>query len=89
VIGNKGGARITLLRLQNIIKDITTYYNLLKDYLNVEVQPKDTSKGHFYVSLAKSLIRIVAGVCLVNGNFVFAGTGFIIAEVLGIVEEMV
>jgi hypothetical protein len=55
----------------------------------IEIQPKDTSKGHFYVSLAKSLIRIVAGVCLVNGNFVFAGTSFIIAEVLGIVEEMV
>ena len=55
----------------------------------MDIQPKDTSKGHFYVSLAKSVIRIVAGACLISGNFVFAGTGFIIAEVLGIVEEMV
>ena len=55
----------------------------------MEIQPKDTSKGHFYVSLAKSAIRIVAGVCLVSGNLVFAGVGFILAEVLGIVEEMV
>jgi hypothetical protein len=55
----------------------------------MEVQPKDPSKGHLYVSLAKSVIRIVAGVCLVSGNFVFAGTGFVLAEVLGIVEELV
>jgi hypothetical protein len=57
--------------------------------LKMKIQPKDTSKGHFYVSLTKSGIRIVAGVCLVSGNFVFAGIGFILAEVLGIVEEMV
>lgn len=55
----------------------------------MEIQPKDPSKGHFYVSLAKSLIRIIAGACLVSGNLVFAGTGFILAEVLGIVEEIV
>ncbi len=55
----------------------------------MNIQPKDTSKGHFYVSLAKSGIRIIAGVCLISGNLVFAGTGFILAEVLGIVEEMV
>lgn len=55
----------------------------------INIQPKDTSKGHFYVSLAKSVIRIAAGACLVSGNFVFAGVGFILAEVLGIVEELV
>ena len=55
----------------------------------IEIQPRDTSRGHFYVSLAKSAIRIVAGVCLVSGNFVFAGAGIILAEVLGIVEELV
>ena len=55
----------------------------------MEIQPKDTSKGHFYVSLAKSVIRIVAGACLISGNLVFAGTGFILAEILGIIEEMV
>jgi hypothetical protein len=56
---------------------------------NMEVQPKDTSRGHFYVSLVKSGIRIIAGVCLISGNLVFAGAGFILAEVLGIVEELV
>ena len=55
----------------------------------MEVQPKDTSKGHFYVSLAKSTIRIVASGCLITGNLLMAGVCFIMAEVLGIVEELV
>jgi len=55
----------------------------------MEIQPKDTGRGHFYVSLAKSTIRIVAGAFLISGNFVVAGACFIFAEVLGIVEEMV
>ena len=55
----------------------------------MEVQPKDTSKGHFYVSLGKSAIRIVAGGCLIAGNFYWAGALIITAEILGIVEELV
>lgn len=46
-------------------------------------------KKHLYVSLAKSFIRIVAGVCLVVGFPVWAGVGLIAAEALGIVEELV
>jgi hypothetical protein len=52
----------------------------------IEIQPKDTSKGHFYVSLVKSAIRIIAGVALINGEFIIAGGLLIAAEVLGIVE---
>lgn len=55
----------------------------------MEIQPKDTSRGHFYVSLAKSVIRIAAGVCLINGSLVFAGIAFILAEALGVLEELV
>ena len=55
----------------------------------IEIQPKDTSKGHFYVSLAKSALRIVAGSSLLLGNFFAAGALLILAEVLGIVEELV
>jgi hypothetical protein len=55
----------------------------------IEIQPKDTSKGHFYVSLVKSIIRIGAGGCLIQGNLFFAGFLLIFAEVLGILEEMV
>lgn len=55
----------------------------------MEIQPKDPSKGHFYVSLAKSVLRIAAGVTLIQGNFIVAGALLIAAEVLGIVEELV
>ena len=57
--------------------------------MEIEVQPKDPSKGHFYVSLAKSFLRILAGGNLVLGNLWWAGTFFIVAEILGIVEELV
>jgi acetyltransferase-like isoleucine patch superfamily enzyme len=55
----------------------------------IEIQPKDTSRGHFYVSLAKSFIRIGAGCWLMTGNFLIAGVCVILAEVLGILEELV
>lgn len=64
----------------------------------MEVQPKDTSKGHFYVSLVKSFVRIAAGTAFILAAFnpelslKFIGTGgllLIIAEGLGIVEELV
>lgn len=55
----------------------------------MNIQPKDTSRGHFYASLAKSALRIAAGIFLLQGMFVQAGAAFILAEILGIVEEMV
>lgn len=55
----------------------------------LEIQPKDTSKGHFYVSLVKSGLRIVAGYALIRGELITAGALFIAAEVLGVVEELV
>lgn len=64
----------------------------------IEIQPKDTSRGHFYVSLAKSFIRITAGVTLVLAGtdpvlmpswLVVAGGLLMVAELLGIVEELV
>jgi hypothetical protein len=55
----------------------------------MEVQPKDTSRGHFYVSIVKSFVRIFAGAALINGSVIIAGVSFIVAELLGIVEELV
>lgn len=55
----------------------------------MNIQPKDVSKGHFYVSVAKSIVRIAAGVFLAMGNFVAAGLFLVGAEILGIVEELV
>jgi len=57
--------------------------------MEIEVQPKDPSRGHFYVSLAKSTLRVVAGVFLIDGNFYVAGSLLILAEGLGVIEELV
>jgi len=59
------------------------------DTPKLNIQPKDTSKGHFYVSLVKSVLRIGAGTSLIMVGFLEAGTLLIVAEVLGIVEELV
>jgi hypothetical protein len=50
---------------------------------------KDPGRGHFYVSLVKSVFRIGAGIALVFGNVVTAGVLLITAEILGIIEEIV
>jgi hypothetical protein len=57
--------------------------------VEIEVQPKDTSKGHFYVSIVKSAVRIAAGASLIMGLLVVCGVLLILAEILGIVEELV
>jgi hypothetical protein len=54
-----------------------------------KIQPGDPSQGHFYVSIAKSFIRIGAAAALIMGNLFFAGSLLIFAELLGILEEMV
>jgi hypothetical protein len=44
---------------------------------------------HKYISFAKSGVRILAGGALCFGMFWYAGGLLILAEVLGIVEELV
>jgi hypothetical protein len=55
----------------------------------MEIQSKDTSRGHFYVSIVKSFIRIFAGICIINNNLLIGGIAIILAEILGIIEELV
>jgi len=55
----------------------------------IEIQPKDTSRGHFYVSLVKSVLRIGAGASLIIMGLTEAGWLLIVAEALGILEEVV
>jgi hypothetical protein len=57
--------------------------------MEIEVQPKDTSKGHFYVSVVKSAVRIGAGTALIMGSLAVCGWLLILAEILGVVEELV
>lgn len=44
---------------------------------------------HRNISFVKSGLRIVAGLFLCNGSLLGAGVLLILAEILGIVEEMV
>lgn len=56
----------------------------------MDIQPKDPSKGHFYTSLVKSAFRIAAGISLIwPQSIILAGIFLIVAEILGIVEELV
>jgi hypothetical protein len=55
----------------------------------MNVQPRDPSDRHFFVSLAKSAVRILAGVALIYGALLIAGGLLIAAEILGIAEELV
>lgn len=46
-------------------------------------------EGHFKVSLVKSAIRVAAGVALISNLVVVAGVLLIVAELFGVVEEVV
>jgi hypothetical protein len=54
----------------------------------VEYKHPDPVK-HKYVSFAKSAVRVAAGVALCYSMFWYAGGLLILAEVLGVAEEMV
>lgn len=45
--------------------------------------------NHLDISLVKSVIRIGAGIALINGEILQAGWLLIMAEFLGIAEELV
>jgi|TARA_B100001094_G_scaffold36260_1_gene30391 hypothetical protein len=52
-------------------------------------EPVDVSKKHFYISMIKSGVRILGcGVCLFTGNVIWLASGFLVAELLGIAEEL-
>jgi len=58
----------------------------------MSIQPKDIDPSHMYISFVKSGVRIVAGILMITSReyvLMYAGLGFIIAEILGIAEEIV
>jgi hypothetical protein len=64
----------------------------------MEIQPKDPSKGHFYVSLVKSFLRIAGFVTLflagadpdlMTSWLKVTAVFLMLAECLGIIEELV
>ena len=46
--------------------------------------------GHFWISMTKSIIRILSALAtILLGEVIFLAGGFLIAEFLGIIEEVV
>ena len=53
------------------------------------MQPQESkSKWHFWISFTKSIIRFLAAFALIGQQFTTAGLAFILAELLGIAEEL-
>lgn len=53
------------------------------------MQEKESrTNWHFKISLFKSVLRIIAGIALVSEYVATAGCFFIVAEILGIIEEL-
>lgn len=53
------------------------------------MQEKESkTNSHFWISIVKSGFRFGAGYCLIKGNLIGAGVLLIIAETLGIAEEI-
>jgi len=57
--------------------------------MNSEETQIPDPKKHQQISFVKSGLRIIAAFCLANSTFAAAGLLFILAELLGIAEEMV
>ena len=51
-------------------------------------QKESKTNWHFWISFFKSLIRIVAALAFIGQNFTTAGISFLLAEILGIAEEL-
>lgn len=47
------------------------------------------AKKHLHISLVKSALRIIAGAGFCSGSMIIGGVFLIVAEILGIVEELV
>jgi hypothetical protein len=56
-------------------------------YNNMQVKESKTN-WHFRISVVKSALRICAGIALCKSDIWVAGVLFILAEILGIVEEL-
>ena len=52
-------------------------------------EPVDVSKKHFYISMVKSAVRIAGCILtLYTGHVFWLASGFLVAEFLGIAEEL-
>jgi hypothetical protein len=53
------------------------------------MQEKESkTNSHFWISVVKSIVRMIACVFLMTGNLMVAGSLLFLAEALGIAEEI-
>ena len=77
-------------------KDLVDSLNLTKTYGEQYAEKHPDARKHKLVSFAKSTVRIAAGLALAGGGWLemnpyimYAGVLLVVAEVLGVVEELV
>lgn len=70
------------------VEDIKKAKSVLEEKSSETAKHPDPQK-HKNISFIKSGFRILAGACFCFGEFVVAGSLLIVAEILGIVEELV
>lgn len=63
--------------------------DLNEDFIDPVLEYTPDPKWHRNISFAKSGLRIFAGIVLCFGLYISAGVLLILAEVLGVVEELV
>ena len=73
---------------EEAVQDIKKAKSVLDHQPSDDIKHPDPKK-HQYISFIKSGFRILAGITLCFGEFVIAGILLIVAEVLGIAEELV
>lgn len=71
------------------VQDIKKAKSVLEDTPSITETKHPDPVKHKYISFAKSGVRIAAGVALCYSMFWYAGGLLILAEVLGIAEEIV
>ncbi len=68
------------------LPSVKYYENTQKEKVMQEKESK--TNWHFRISLVKSVLRIGAGTTFILGGIVAGGVLLIVAELLGIVEEL-
>ena len=70
------------------MKNFFTQLKLMElKWIKIE-QKESKSNKHFYLSLLKSFIRIGACMLLIGNETILCGFGLILAEIIGILEEL-
>lgn len=67
------------------LPSVTFYENIEKENMQ---EKESKTNWHFRISLSKSSLRIGAGFALCYGDLLLTGVLLILAEVLGIAEEL-